>query len=274
MSAVASRLPSRVIEYDGFFLNIKPYHFCPMGTIPWIRQFCQQRRNSWYIRIDAEYLRDSFNSYGFNKYLPNFHLAREMICDNHSREWRFLTDRAAIEIHEQAKQLYGLIHSRWICTTPGLNLMKVKSIKKRRFGTCPRLYCNRTPLLPVGLSPFPNRHSAKLFCPQCADVYKPPPDKVFDGAHFGPAFPSVFLVNFPKHDGRRDFTNGRRTIFGFRIFRERDRLEIGPHASNRHKDEDELIPRDPELAPPADAEVVVGDVPSESSDSEYESDSS
>jgi casein kinase II subunit beta len=152
--------------------------------------------------------------------------------------------------------------------------MKIKSFKKRRFGTCPRFYCKEAPLLPVGLSPFPNRHSAKLFCPRCADVYKPPADKIVDGAHFGPAFPSVFLVNFPKYDGRKHFANGQRTVFGFRIHREQDRLEMGPHASNRHKDEDELMLKEPEPVPAGESEIVPGDAPPEPSDSEYESDSS
>ena len=87
--------------------------------------------------------------------------------------------------------------------------------------------------MPVGLSPVPNRHSAKLFCPRCADIYDPPPDKRIDGAHFGPSFPAVFLIAFPDFDGRDRYVMPRQTIFGFKIFK--DRSQTGPHGTNNHK---------------------------------------
>jgi casein kinase II subunit beta len=232
------RFPPRIIEYDGFSIWAKPYQSCPEGHPSWVKQFCQRRVNSWYVRIAFEYLNDRFNYYGLEGYVPNFRLARELITDTHSLEWRYLSDSAIIEIHEQGKQLYGLIHARWICTTRGLSLMRRKAFKKRRYGLCPRFYCRSVPLLPMGTSPIPNRHSAKLFCVRCADIYKPPPEKRFDGAHFGPAFPSVFLVICHDCDGRGRFFPPTHRIFGFKIYRGLD--EVGPHASNVHRDEAEL----------------------------------
>jgi casein kinase II subunit beta len=195
--------------------------------------------NSWYVRIDIEYLNDNFNYHGLQQYIPNYKLARELICDFHSLDWRYLSDRGIIEIHEQGKQLYGLIHARWICTSPGLALMRRKVFKKRRYGVCPRLYCRSVALLPMGTVPIPNRHSAKLFCARCADLYKPPQGKRYDGAHFGPAFPSVFLVNFPDYDGRVRYRPPDHRIFGFKIYC--SLAEKGPHATNVHYDEDQLL---------------------------------
>jgi casein kinase II subunit beta len=130
--------------------------------------------------------------------------------------------------------------------------MKEKIFQKRRYGVCPRFYCRAIPLMPMGTSPVPNRHSAKLFCSRCVDLYRPPPEKRFDGAHFGPAFPSVFLVNFPDFDGRRRFHPVEHRIFGFKIYR--DPIALGPHATNDHRNEDELLPRAPDAPGESDEE--------------------
>jgi casein kinase II subunit beta len=236
------RFPSRIVEYDGFSIWVKPYQSCPDNHPTWVQQFCQQRANSWYVRIDFEYLSEGFNYYGRQQYIPNYKLARELICDTHSLEWRYISDRAIMEIHEQGKQLYGLIHARWICTSAGIALMRRKAFKKRRYGVCPRLFCRLVPLLPMGMSPVPNRHSAKLFCTRCGDIYKPPPGKRFDGAHFGPAFPSVFILACPRSDGRTRFRAPEHRIFGFKIYRSPG--DVGPHATNVHRDEDELLEAD------------------------------
>jgi casein kinase II subunit beta len=159
-----------------------------------------------------------------------------MLCDHHSLEWYYLTDEQVQALHDQAKQLYGLIHARWICTNPGLEAMFKKVFRSRRYGVCPRFHCRGMPLMPVGLSPIPNRHSVKLFCPRCADLYRA--DQMIDGAYFGPAFPSVFLVAHPSKDGRRKFVKGEQKLFGFAI--RANRLDEGPHASNHHLAEGEL----------------------------------
>ena len=232
-------LEPRFVEYDGFRLYAGAYRHLPKDTRPWVRQFCSQRKNNWYVVIDMHYLEDNFNFFGLNKYIPNFHLARQMIIDRHSKEWDYLSDEDVIEIHEQAKQLYGLIHARFICTGPGLAAMKRKVIEKNRYGRCLRYFCQGCPLMPVGLSPVPNRHSAKLFCIRCADIYNPPEDKRVDGAHFGTSLPAVFLTSFPDYDGRRRFANPPQRIFGFRIHN--DRSLTGPHRTCDHDDEQELF---------------------------------
>lgn len=61
---------------------------------------------------------------------------------------------ARLALSGRSKQVYGLIHLRWIYTTPSLNPMTIKSFKKRQFGTCPR----------------------------CVDINKSPADKVFDSS--------------------------------------------------------------------------------------------
>ncbi|KAH0787246.1 Casein kinase II regulatory subunit family protein [Histomonas meleagridis] len=117
-------------------------------------------------------------------------------------------------------------------------MMKRKSIKKKRYGKCPRVACKGTALLPVGTTHIPNRHCAKLFCPRCADIYQPPEDRRIDGAYFGTEFPAVFLLSYPEYDMRDHFHVFEFQKFGFKI---RDPLLTnGPHSKNDYrKNEDE-----------------------------------
>ena len=237
----AEKLPSRLIEYDGFLLFAGACNRCPRDLKPWIVQFCEQKSHNWFVPVSLEYALDFFNYYGFDAYVPNVAFAKEMICDRHSRLWSFLSDDDVCAVHDQAKLLFGLLHSRWICTTPGLCMMRRKVFKKQRYGVCPRLCCKEAPLLPMGLVPVPNRHSAKLFCPRCADIYNPPEKKRVDGAFFGPAFPATFLVNFPEKDYRYNYRKYPFKIFGFNIYRDNKSRMLAPHETNNHKKETEVI---------------------------------
>jgi casein kinase II subunit beta len=233
-----TRYPPRLITYDGFQIYAAA---CPSGhpsLLPWITQFCARPENRWFAEVPLAYAQDMFNSYGLQKYIPNHSLAREMMCDHHLPNWAFLDDEQIRAVHDQAKCLYGLIHARWICTGTGLRVMWRKIFKAKRFGVCPRFHCKGMPLMPVGLSPVPNRHSTKLFCARYADIYVAPPDRQIDGAFFGPAFASVFAIAFPHRDKRKHYVKGEQKLFGFAI--RNNRLDLGPHGTNRHLEEDEL----------------------------------
>ncbi len=51
----------------------------------------------------------------------------------------------------QAKELYGLIHNRFITTGKGLAMIREKYLNGV-YGHCPRILCDKQILLPVGLS--------------------------------------------------------------------------------------------------------------------------
>ena len=42
------------------------------------------------------------------------------------------------------------------------------------FGSCPRVYCLGTGVVPCGRSDMPGLDTVKLFCPNCNDIYGPP----------------------------------------------------------------------------------------------------
>jgi casein kinase II subunit beta len=76
-------------------------------------------------------------------------------------------------VEPYAFMLYGLIHQRYLLTRNGLRLM-AERYSNSQFGTCPRYYCNESPVLPMGQFDETGRESVHLYCPRCLDIYSPP----------------------------------------------------------------------------------------------------
>lgn len=212
-----------------------PCESCPRELDPWIKQFLHQPGNSWYVHIDPDWAADWFNQYGINNYFDDFDAAIELITDKHGEDWVHYTEENVAQIHQQAIKIYGLLHARWITQPRGMAMMKEK-YEKGVFGTCPRDQCNGTKMLPMGQTLTPRRHSAKLFCPKCCDIYRPPGPVLLDGAHFGPAFPHIFLSEYTQFDMRKEFQPRVVKAFGFKVHRGPG---AGPkvHDTNIHDDE-------------------------------------
>ena len=71
-----------------------------------------------------------------------------------------------LAIYEQAMDLYGLIHSRYILSPKGLAMMREKYLMGG-FGTCPRVLCKRQYVMPIGVSEELNTSRVKVYCPRC-----------------------------------------------------------------------------------------------------------
>ncbi len=120
-----------------------------------------------------------------------------------------------------AEILYGLVHARFIITNRGLDLMAEK-FRQQRFGVCPRVQCNKQPLLPIGQSDSPQQFSVKLYCGKCNDIFAPEPKScTLDGAYFGTTFPHMFFMQFPDLKPQRIDSVSKLyvpRIFGFRVY--------------------------------------------------------
>ncbi len=98
-----------------------------------------------------------------------------------------------MDTYQEASDLYGLVHARFIISPRGLAIMREKFLLGV-FGVCPRVLCERQCVLPVGMSEELRTSRVKVYCPRCEDVYIPKkkcPD--VDGAYFGCSFPHIFL---------------------------------------------------------------------------------
>jgi casein kinase II subunit beta len=234
MRSPPHKFTPRIAQTGGFAIFAGPCKSCPSAIEPWIKQFCSRPENRWYAQIDTDWAGDWFNNYGLKEIIPNYEIALDMISDRHSDDWALLNDQAITSLLSEAKQLYGLLHARWICQSKGLTQMKRK-FESGLYGNCPRFECHDQKLLPIGRSIRPKRHSVKLFCPQCCDIYAGPSSLKIDGAHFGPAFPHIFLAEFTEFDARVKFRAWIPNCFGFPVHP--SIIGFEPHANNDHDEE-------------------------------------
>lgn len=93
----------------------------------WIQYFCSLPGNEFYCEVDKEYIEDSFNLFGLRNYFDSS-------TTDYSDALAFIVDKqpsAAAEGHsidvtgiqKMAEILYALIHSRFIITSRGLDVM-------------------------------------------------------------------------------------------------------------------------------------------------------
>ena len=123
---------------------------------------------------------------------------------------------------QEIKEIYGLIHKRFITTSKGLRLMREKFLNGV-FGKCPRVVCDKQVLIPIGLSEDLKYSKVKVYCPVCCQVYKPARHKgrsvSLDGAFFGTSFAHIFFMNYPdlipKIRNKKEYIP---KVYGFRIF--------------------------------------------------------
>ena len=103
-------------------------------------------------------------------------------------------------------------------TTRGQSQM-IEKYQAGDFGCCPRVFCDKQTVLPIGLSDQPGKEMVKLYCPKCRDVYIPKSSRhhQLDGAFFGSGFPHMFFMMNPEYRPRRPRKQFVARLFGFII---------------------------------------------------------
>lgn len=129
-----------------------------------------------------------------------------------------MTDYETNEIENDAETLYGLIHARFILTNRGFQCM-AERYKAGYFGTCPRVHCHASNMIPCGISDVLDTATVKLFCPTCSEVYEPKGSRCIDldGAYFGTTFPHLFFMQYPELKRPLPKESYVPRIFGFRV---------------------------------------------------------
>jgi len=91
----------------------------------WIHWFCALEGHEYMVEVDEDYIRDPFNLYGLQGNFPSMtkdkfkHLLR-MILSPQSPNEEDLADEQFLELNQEASDLYGLIHARYINTAYGM----------------------------------------------------------------------------------------------------------------------------------------------------------
>ncbi|XP_017024997.1 casein kinase II subunit beta' isoform X2 [Drosophila kikkawai] len=168
----------------------------------WIHWFCRQRGNEFFCEVDEEYIQDKFNLNFLDSNVTNYRCALEVILDLSSGSASDIPPES--ELEASAEKLYGLIHARFILTNRGIELM-LEKFYKSGFGTCPRAFCQRQAVLPIGLTDNPGEEMVRLYCPKCNDVYYPKAARHsnLDGAFFGTGFPHMLFMVHPEARPKR-----------------------------------------------------------------------
>ncbi len=178
----------------------------------WIQWFCQLSGNEYFVEIDEDFLKNKINLIGIKckQYIET------MLSNEYPKE---PISEENIENLQTIKEIYGLIHKRFISTNKGLALMREKYLNGV-FGHCPRILCDKQVLLPVGLSEDLNFSRVKVYCPICCEVYKPRVrNNDIDGAYFGTSFPQIFFMAYPDLNPKVNKVKKYiPKLYGFRIF--------------------------------------------------------
>ncbi|CAG9328304.1 unnamed protein product [Blepharisma stoltei] len=185
----------------------------------WIQWFCSLEGHEFFCEVDEEFIQDNFNLYGLKEKFAQYDEAIETILSTEIPTEDDLENDGYLELYQTSADLYGLIHARFIVTPRGLSIMKEKFIAGR-FGTCPRVMCERQHVLPVGLAEVLRTSRVKIFCPKCKDVYIPKNKYAdVDGAYFGCSFPHLFLLTYPDLNPVKITPEYIPRIYGFKIFK-------------------------------------------------------
>ena len=185
--------------------------------------------------IDKDFITDKFNLTGIPQEFVYFEKVYKILLSD--KPLAHTTDVNEYDFYDLLT-LYGLIHARYIISPSGLHRMRKKFLN-RDFGSCPRYFCRKQHLVPVGLSSTFNDNFPRVFCPNCEDVYDLE-DKFYnrmDGSFYGPTFPMFFFLTYPELFSSRNIsvnlerasgnpariTNGKGEvycpkIFGFKLF--------------------------------------------------------
>jgi len=133
-----------------------------------------------------------------------------------------------IDLNQDAFDLYGRIHQRYVRTPAGLAKIYQKYLNGV-YGTCPRLHCDRQKMLPLGMTDKQRTSRVKVYCPRCEESYMPNRNLAsrsgninLDGSFFGSDLPHVFLKHYPTAVVvPPKVYHYQPKIFGFQVFGKR-----------------------------------------------------
>ncbi|CAK56244.1 unnamed protein product (macronuclear) [Paramecium tetraurelia] len=185
----------------------------------WIEWFCAHEDHQFLCEVDDDFIRDPFNQIGIKGKFAFYSEAINMILQSTSPEDQDLEDERFLEVYQEASDIYDSYLLRKDRQQCGKDLLQGK------FGHCPRIYCEKQNVIPIGLCEDLKTARVKVFCPRCEEVYMPKKKCAdIDGAYFGKSFPQFLLMTYPDLHPKYQLlpdtqikSNFEPTLFGFKI---------------------------------------------------------
>lgn len=187
----------------------------------WIQWYCSLEGHEFLAEVTKEFILDFSNLFDLKPKVENYKHALSQVVTGRAPNERDLQDEEYLGIYQSATDLYGLIHSRFIQTPPGLAIMREKYLSGK-FGSCSRVLCERHNVIPIGMANELRTSRVKVFCPRCQDVYYPKDrNGEMDGAYFGSSFPHILLQSYPDLYPLQQHTEYVPKINGFKVHNKR-----------------------------------------------------
>lgn len=208
----------------------------------WVKNHCRSFGNELYVEVPTSFINDpvtrhavyaAYNSTRTASYFPYVDDAIRLMTDLPLESATCLLDDdndpkgvARQSIEHAARDLYDLFHAKYVVSNDGLRAIMLR-FRKGSFGQCPRVFCQGSNLLPVGLHNKLAKSTVKCFCSKCRDVYHPGvlKHRRIDGAAFGTTLPHLLLQRYPQLSAvkpSRAFVPG---IYGFKIHESAQELQ-------------------------------------------------
>ncbi|CDW81322.1 casein kinase ii subunit beta isoform 1 [Stylonychia lemnae] len=198
----------------------------PDSEETWIEWFCRKKGNEFLCQVDQQYMMDDFNLTFLKSQVENYkdayHMILDMEDDYNLDELNKKDMDTQIQIKKDAIKLYGLLHQRFIQSSIGLEAMKSKMMKGD-FGFCPRVLCEKQPVIPWGETVHPGVCQTRVFCPKCKGLFQPDYQKhqKLDGSFFGPNLAGILLISYPKIIiGKQKTDEFQPKLFGFKMHKD------------------------------------------------------
>lgn len=193
----------------------------------WVHRFCTELGNDFFCEVDQDFFRDFSNLVGLDEEILNFEQTLDVILgkNSHTRVESSkpygpgqLSRNDKSSLNKTAEKLYSLIHARYILTERGCKKMLYKYLQGD-FGHCPRVLCNNSNVLPIGISDRLGEETVKVYCPRCNEIYSPRLLKhsYVDGASFGRSFPHMLFMVFPEYRPSKSTEKYVPRLHGFKI---------------------------------------------------------
>lgn len=89
----------------------------------WVQWFCALEGHEFLVEVEEEFLSDKFNHYGLHAQFPKdkFKTLIKIILSAVAPNEEDLNDEAFLELNQEASDLYGLLHNRFIQTPRGMS---------------------------------------------------------------------------------------------------------------------------------------------------------
>lgn len=184
----------------------------------WVEWFCSLKGNEFFVEVDEEYIQDDFNLTGLSQIIPYYDTALSIILDEEEDGRGPEADQEVIET--ACQMLYGLIHSRYILTTRGIQALYEK-FSEGVYGTCWNESCRTENkfVLPIG-SDVVGDGGTDIYCPHCGERYTPRSARLsqLDGAYFGSSAAHILVLQYNNTINPGSTLPYIPLLYGFRIF--------------------------------------------------------